>query len=646
MSKKTSSAITKAAAAAIIIALIIAAIGIGVGVYLATTAAPTTVTVPAPPTTIVQTVVQTQTLPGTTVVQTVVQTQTVVPTPTITTPTLEVKNPDTIIEATIGEPETLDPAWAYDTASAEVIMNMYDTLIFFDKEKTDEFIPIVAEQVPSEENGLVKDNGMTIIFPIRKGIKTHVGGEITPEDVEYSFERAMVQDRDGGPVWMLLEPLLGVESTRDAEGNIAVTFEQIDKAVEVEGDNVVFHLAKPFPLTTFLQILSQTWSSIVDKECAIEHGAWPGTEETWMDYNNPETPELQEADCGSGPYMLEKWEHGKEVSLIRFDDYFRGPAPVKRAVIKKVDEWSTRKLMFLRGDADIVYVPRQYMQELEGAEHIRVYKNLPTLVVDGLFFTFEVDPESPYIGSGKLDGNGIPPDFFSDINVRKAFAYAFDWDTYIRDAWLGEAEHIPGPIPKGLPFFNPDQEKYEFNLTKAEEYFKKAWNGEVWEKGFYIEILYNIGNVQRKTAAEILKENVESLNPKFRIYVRGVEWPTYLRAMVRSQLPLFIIGWIADYPDPHNFVHPFMHSNGAFAAWQKYSNPHVDELIEEGITTSDPERRREIYYELQRIYYEDVPSIILDQPLGRHYERDWIQGWYYNPIFPGLYFYDLRKGYE
>ena len=565
-------------------------------------------------------------------------------------PRAQIKNPDTIIVATIGEPETLDPAWAYDTASAEVIFNIYDTLIFFDKEHVDKFVPMIAEKVPSVENGLIKDNGMTIIFPIRKGIKTHDGGEITPEDVEYSFERAIVQERDGGPTWMLLEPLLGVGALEEL-GDIsdpsqaAKIAEMIDKAIEVEGDNVVFHLAKPFPTTVFFQILSQTWSSIVDKECAVKNGAWPGTWDNWVDYHNPEVPELQETDCGSGPFMLERWEHGKEVSLIRFDNYFLGPAKIKRAVIKRVDEWSTRKLMFLKGDADIVYVPRQHVKEIEGAEGVRVVKNLPTLQVDAIFFTFEVDPKSPYIGSGKLDGNGIPPDFFKDVNLRKAFAYAFDYDTYIREAWFGEAEHIPGPIPKGLPGFNPDQPKYTYDLKKAEEYFKKALNGEVWEKGFKIVILYNTGNVQRKTAAEILKENVEKINPKFKVEVRAVEWPTYLKAMVKSQLPIFIIGWIADYPDPHNFVHPFMHSSGTFSAFQKYSNPTVDELIEKGKTESDQSKRVEIYKELQKIYYEDVPSFIIDQPLARHYERDWVKGWYYNPIYPGIYFYALSKGY-
>lgn len=565
-----------------------------------------------------------------------------------------IKNPDTMIEATIGEPETLDPAWAYDTASGEVIFNIYDALIFFDKEKVDKFVPKIAEQVPSVENGLVKDGGKTIIFPIRQGVKAHGGGTITPEDVEYSFERAMIQERDGGPTWMLLEPLLGVEALSELgdlenstdAANIGM---MIDNAVVVEGNNVVFKLAKSFPTTTFLQIWSQTWASIVDKETAVQHGAWPGNKDNWVQvfatYHNPEVPELQEADCGSGPFKLESWTHGVEVSLVRFDDYWAGPAKLKRAVIKTVDEWATRKLMFQQGDADIIYVPQQNIAEVEGVAGIRCVKNLATLQLDAIFFTFEVDSASPYIGSGKLDGNGVPTDFFSDINLRKAFAYSFDWDTYIEEAMLGEAKHVPGPVPEGLPFFNPNQEMYTFDLTKAEQHFKAAWNGQVWDKGFKIQLLYNTGNLARKTAAEILKDNVEGLNTKFKVEVIEVDWPTYLRAMVRSQLPIYIIGWLADFPDPHNFVHPFMHSNGAFSAWQKYSNPHVDELIEEGISETDQTVRKNIYYELQRIYYEDVPSVIIDQPLGRHWERDWVQGWYWNPIHPGFYFYDLSKGY-
>jgi len=108
---------------------------------------------------------------------------------------------------------------------------------------------------------------------------------------------------------------------------------------------------------------------------------------------------------------------------------------------------------------------------------------------------------------------------------------------------------------------------------------------------------------------------------------------------------MIISGWLADYPDPHNFVHPFMHSDGVFAYWQRYSNATVDALVEEGIRTLNETRRREIYYQLQKIYHDEVPSVPLVQPVGRHWERDWVQGWYYNPTYPGSYFYHLWKGY-
>ncbi|GAH71111.1 unnamed protein product, partial [marine sediment metagenome] len=124
----------------------------------------------------------------------------------------EVKNPDTIIYATIGGPETMDPHWAYDTASGNVIYQTYDNLINYKGESTSEFVPMLATEVPSAENGLIKDDGLTYIFPIRKDVKFHNGDILTPEDVVYSIKRALIFDRSGGPVWMFCEPLLAVYS--------------------------------------------------------------------------------------------------------------------------------------------------------------------------------------------------------------------------------------------------------------------------------------------------------------------------------------------------------------------------------------------------------------------------------------------------
>lgn len=562
--------------------------------------------------------------------------------------TQEVKNPGTLIVADIGTIDSFDPAWGYDTTSCNRTLNIYDTLIFFDAGATDKFVPMLSTEVPSTENGLISPDGLTYTFSIRKGVKFHNGEILTPEDVEYSIERAMVQDRDGGPVWMLYEPLLGVLGSRDGEGNIVVNFGDIDKAVEVKGNNVAFHLKKPYP--PFLGILANSWSSIVNKKFCTENGDWPGTTETWKDFNNPEPGKepLHAIGCGTGPFKLERWEPGIESVLVRFDDYWQGPAKLERAVLKYIEEWTTRKLMFLAGDADIIFVPRQYVKELEGVEGVRCIKDLPTLDLTAAFFNLKINPEgNPDIGSGKLDGEGIPPDFFSDKNVRLGFAHCFDWDTYIKDVFLGEAVQPVGPIVEGLAYRNPEQETYHFNLEKAKEYFKKAWGGKVWEKGFKFTVLYNSGNLMRETATRIFEENVESLNPRFKIEVRPVEWATYLTDLVGHKLTLFIIGWVADYADAHNFVYPFMHSRGTFSEFQSYKNPIVDEIIRRAIETVDPKERASLYYELQLIYYDDVPSVPLQQQLRRHYEREWVHGWYWNSILPmndvNSYMYPIWK---
>jgi peptide/nickel transport system substrate-binding protein len=558
------------------------------------------------------------------------------------TPSLTVKNPDTLVYDTIGEPESLDPAWAYDTSSSEVIQNVYETLIYFKDGSTSQFDPRLAE------NWTISTDGLTYTFTIRPGVKFTNGDNLTPEDVAYSIKRAMVQDRDGGPIWMFFEPFIGVgiESSRGENGKL-IPFENINNAVTVEGNSVVFHLKQPYG--PFLQILAQSWGSIVDENWCIAQGDWPGTAATYENFNNPQTPPLQEKMMGTGPYKLDRWEHGVQIVMTRNDNYWRTPAKLKSVVIKKVDEWTARKLELLAGDADFVYVPRANLPEVENITGVRVTKNLPELMADAIFFNFEINENSQWIGSGKLDGNGIPTNFFSDKNVRLGFAYSFDWDTFIRDATLNQATQPASPVIDGLPFVDPSAKKYSLNLAKAENYFRQAFGGALWENGFKLTILYNTGNEPRRIAAEILKQNIESLNPKFSIVIEGRDWPTYLREMVASKLTLYELGWQADFPDPHNFVSAFMGSGGSLSGFQHYNNPLVDNLINSGIVEPDTAKRQAIYYQLQQIFYDDVPTLMLDQVIGVHVERDWVNGWYYNPIIPGVPqggdYYPVWKGY-
>jgi len=554
-----------------------------------------------------------------------------------------VKNPDTLVYARTGRGTVLDPAYAYDGPTLEMMIQVYECLIAYKDGSANEFVPLLASQVPTVENGLVSEDLLTYRFPIRKGVRFSNGSELTPEDVEYSFERVMVMDPTGGPIWMLLEVLLGVISTRDGEGGYRVTFDQIDKTVEVQGDTVVFHLAKPSPF--FLQILALPWGSIVDKETVIAMGGWPGTAETWQDYNNlsPEKSVLRETMIGTGPFILESWTPGVEAVFVRNENYWREPPALKRAIIKRVDEWSTRRLLLANGDADIVEVPHPFLSQVEAIEGVRVIKGLPLFTTYGIHFNQNiVVQDNQYVGSGKLDGNGISPDFFSDINTRKAFSYAFNGEQYIQDVWGGDAIQLASCIPKGMKYFDPSLEPYPYDPELAEYYFRKAFNGEVWDKGFRLTFLVMSGDEVSKAAAEVLELGVESINPKFHVDIQTLQMGAFVQEILGHRAPVFVWAWTADFLDPHNFTQPYMHSTGFYSGAQGIKE--YDDLVEQGGSMPDGPARETIYRALQCLCHQDAISIFPAQPLAWHVERTWVQGWYqFIPQWNLTYFYPLRK---
>lgn len=544
----------------------------------------------------------------------------------------EVKNPDTFVFASYGTLQTMDPSIGYDVVSRQRISNVYETLVFFDGSSTDKFIPLIATEVPTIENRGISADGKTYTFTIRKGVKFHEGGELTPEDVVYSFKRNMLVDRDGGPVWMLLEAFTGQGSTRDADGKIIPgIFEKIDKCVEAKGEQVIFHLPKPYP--PLMGILTYSCCVVMDKEWCVSNGCWDGDMKNAAKYNNPSPGHepLQKIANGTGAYKMKSWEPSKQFVFERFDEYWGGKPKLKTAIFKYVKEWSTRKLMLQNGDADSVLLDETYIPEVQAMKGLTLYKS-PQLSITCACFCQKVDPTgNPNIGSGKLDGQGIPPDFFSDINVRKAFLHAFDREMYKTDVFNDLVIMPTSPNIQGLPY-HKDVPVYPFDLKKSEECMKKAWNGEVWKKGFKMILTHNTGNEPREAASHMLAENIMSLNPKFRIEIRNVDWKDYLVKYRSYMYPIFLIGWGADYADPHNFLYTFMHSQGVYGRYMAYKNEESDKLCDAGIATAVPAEREKIYSRLQHIWYEDAVAIPLYQQIAVCPFRDYVKGYVPNPM--------------
>jgi peptide/nickel transport system substrate-binding protein len=557
----------------------------------------------------------------------------------------QVPYPETLRIGDISEAVTLDPVNAYDTASGQQLAQIYESLIAYAPSSTTEFVPWLATTVPSYENGLVvdgedEDGAFTLVtFPIREGVYFHNGNLLDAGDVEYTFERSLVVDPDGGPQWMAYNMFFGLDFNSladvvDAFGQDGAK-QRIQEAVEVSGNNATFKLYGPFGLFFFSMMNDSTyWGYIVDKAYSITNGAWPQDYDIELGVDWKMGPEgaaspLYDKPNGTGPYKLALWLPVEQVILERFDNYWRGweGNHVDYMITFNISEWSTRRTMFEAGDLDVCYVPRQYTDQLAGTPGLRTIHSYASTCNSGVMLIRDVNPESPFIGSGKLDGEGVPPDFMSDIDVRKAFCYSFDQETYAEQIYLGEA--IPSYSQLPLVFGDAVyQEKYFYglDLEKAEEHFRKAYDGQLWDIGFKMTLEYNIGNDMRRVSMEILEANIESLNPKFDLDVVGLEWASHLPAYQSGQLIAYRSGWCADYLHPYNFLQPYYHSQGNFMNAQGFGDPEIDAKITAMGAATDPAEMIRLSHEIQLWGLEGAYTIPMVDATGRDWERTWVQG--------------------
>ncbi|MBN1179390.1 MAG: ABC transporter substrate-binding protein [Anaerolineae bacterium] len=635
------------------------------------------------PETVVETVEVVVTVPGTG--ETIIVTATPAPPEAITFNAADSETLYDIIGA--GETDTLDPAWNYENAGDQIIQNVYEQLITYNRTDATSFVPALAE------NWEVSEDGLTYTFYIREGVTFHDGAELTSEDVAYSFRRGLLQGGTWSPQWLYTEAFFGtgiydiaelVDETGALDDDpealagadpalLTAACEAVMNAVQYDdaAGTVTFNLSQSW--APLLSTLAGSWGSILDKDWAIANGTWDGDCATWQNYYGvtSETTPLRNIMNGTGPYMFDHWTPGEETVLVANPNYWRdqqgvpffedgvttGPT-IDRVVIQLVNEWGTRYAMLQAGDADYNYIPRENVAQVDPLvgewcawdadandfvceiidedAPLSLHLGAPTTTRTDAFFVFDIsnDGGNPYLGSGQLDGNGITPDFFNDIHVRRAFNYCFDWDAYIADALAGEAVQSIGYLIPGMIGYEPDGPHYFYDPEMCAAELQQAWDGQVWENGFRLQVAYNTGNVTRQTIAQILQTNFSDLDPKFQIEVIGLPWPSFLAAIRASTLPLYISGWNEDIHDPHNWAQPFL--VGTYAARQVMPEEMRQEfltLVSAGVAVTDPAERAEIYHQLTQLDYDYAPAIRLAVATNRWYQPRWMGGYYFNSIY-------------
>ncbi len=560
----------------------------------------------------------------------------------IAAPVRASRDPATLDYAMASDIDTLDPHWAYDALSLFVVDQVYETLIAFAGTSLDSFDPRLATVVPTLGNGFLSKDGLTYAFPLRSGAKFHDGTTLKPEDVKYSLMRFLLLDREGGASNLLLWPLLGVRSTQDLPSDRI--FDLADKAVSIEGGALVLRMQRPF--APLLGVLAN-FGHIVSKDFVVANGGWNGRKDTWFKHRNPakEAATLYTRENGTGPFRLETWDHlGKTATLTRFNEYWRRPAALARVNLMAIEDSRERRRRLEKGEVDAAYVERRYLDEFDNLPGVTITDGLPALETQNtVLFNFNTDPkDNAWVGSGRL-GDGVPPDFFADADVRKGFAMIFDYDTFIRDAYRSKAVQARGPIPAVLFAHNPRQRPWPHSPVQAEAAFKRARNGEVWAKGFALSVAYTEGRNDRRNACRLLKLGAEKLNPLFHVDCRALPESRLLDEFRARRLPCFVYRWILDYPDPHNAVEPFLHSRGYFAGPLGYSNPRADAMIEQASAEIDPAKRKALYFELQALAIYDAPAIFTVDSYNLVVRSAKVQGWLYHPIQPYGKLYEVTK---
>ena len=205
-------------------------------------------------------------------------------------------------------------------------------------------------------------------------------------------------------------------------------------------------------------------------------------------------------------------------------------------------------------------------------------------------------------------------------------------------------------LPDTFPGYAASVKTYSYNPAQATALFKRAFQGNVWKNGFVLNTNYRAGSVPAQTAMEILKKNVEALNPKFRVNIGAKQWSTMLNDSRDGKEAMIVLGWAPDYADADNFVHTFYASEGYYSPRSSFKDATIDKAIAGTRATTNQAARNKLYAQIGQRAYEQAPFILVPAGIGLTVVRDNIKGATsasYNPMisfsYTGTFWKELSK---
>lgn len=453
-----------------------------------------------------------------------------------------------LVIANSADAVSLDPAGSNDVPSSNVAENIYETLVKLNMDM--ELEPSLATEWEAVEDDVWE-------FTLREDVKFHDGSDFNAEVVKANIERVL-DEEVGSPRQFLYTMVADIEVVDDH----TVRF-----TTEYPFAPLPAHLAHSGGAMVSLDLIEEDYA-------AMEDGEEPGSV-------------ISENPVGTGYFKFEEWAPGDYIRLVKNDDYWGEPAKLDTVTFKVVDEDQTRVAELLTGDSHIIDpLSPSDVAQVEGEEG--------------------VDPARQASVSLSYIGFNTQKEPFDDPKVRQAINMAIDKEQIIEGIYDGAGIPATGPLAPDVFGYDGNVEGLEYDPERAKELLAEAG----YEDGFSTTIWTNDSRERIDTAT-----NIQAQLEEFGITVEVeiLEWGAYLEQTAQGEHEMFILGWSTVTGDADYGLYALFHSDNFGDPGNRTftEDPELDDLLEQAREEPEPEKRQELYTEVQELLAEEAPMLYI-----------------------------------
>jgi len=508
-----------------------------------------------------------------------------------------------------GGPYSFDPQIDYETVGFEVVVNTQATLLFYNGNSTTVWFPYLASELPTVANGEIANNFTSYTFHLRPNVGFSNGDPVTAYDVWYSTIRAILFQggHPGTADWIISQYLIPrysapffkpFERVANATNKVPA-FAAIMAAVTYSNasNTVTFHLTNSTPASLFFTAISDPLGmGVLDAAWLQSVGAAiTFTPDGFLAYQDQShegnyNTQTQVHPVASGPFEINTYVPSTAVVLTP-NPYFPGIPSIPKQNNTIILEWVSSPAvayqLYVSGQGDIVtLLPPPYYKALNQLPAGQTVIHGPFPSITEFFDVFNVNITTSLIATAIGPGYSIPSDYFANPLVRKAFAYAFNYTNYV-DNVLGNKKYgfnfgspYCGVIVKGLPYYVPPT-----GLTGCPTYDLAKAKSLLYQSGLYNQtvtfpIVIPTGDTTDFTASIVFAQAMQLIDPNIHMSPVYLDFSTIIGLSVpgANPMPIYYLGWIADYPYPSDYTDAMYLERGTYPGSDGWDQAYLNGL--------------------------------------------------------------------